>query len=180
MVRKEATPEGGYHGHWDVHICSTCVKVPLYWLCGCFCFPCFGCYQRGVIIEDWENYRCCQNYVCGCGDCCHSVTKPCPQVCACIEAFCFPWCTLFSNRAYIQDKFMIANTKLEEIMALLLCICSCIICILRCFISIPDEVECLIDCIYMCCAGCFMSQQMHEWDFRMKGASSLSGQQMTE
>lgn len=180
MVRKSVSAENGYHSHWDVHICSTCCKVPLYWLCGCACSCCFTCYQRGVIIEDWDNYRCCQNYLCGCGEHCHSCTEPCPQVCACLESFICSWCALFSNRAYLQDKFQIANTKLEEVMMCLLCVCAIVICILSCVFPIPNEVDCLIDCIYLSCAGCFLSQQMHEWDYRMKGAPSLSGQGMHE
>mmetsp|Transcript_37764 Transcript_37764/g.52334 ORF Transcript_37764/g.52334 Transcript_37764/m.52334 type:complete len:185 (+) Transcript_37764:38-592(+) len=182
MVRKECSAENGFHGTWDVHICSTCCKVPMYWCLGCLCYPCFACYQRGVIIEDWDNYKCCQNYVCGCGDCCESCTSPCPPCCAFLEACICPWCSLFSNRAFLQDKFQIANTKLEEAMMICLCVCSCIICLLRCFGPdglIPDEVDCLLDCIFMMCAGCFLSQQQHEWDYRMKGAKSLSGQEMT-
>jgi hypothetical protein len=181
MVKKDASVENGFHGHWDVALCSTCLKVPKYWCLGCFCFPCFTCYQRGVILEDdWSKYQCCQNYVCGCGDCLHKCTDPCPQCCACVESFCCPWCSLFTNRVFLQEKFMIANTKLEECIMLCLCVCSCIICILSIFYDIPQEIECCIDCIYLMFAGCFLSQQQHEWEFRMKGAKSLSGQEMSE
>ena len=180
MVRKDIDEEHGYHGHWDVHICSTCYKVPSYWFLGCFCMPCFAYYQREIVIEGWDNYLCCQNYLCGCGQCCKKITDPCPCFCGCLEAFCFPWCTLATNRAVIQDKFMISNTKLEEMMALALCVCHWTILILSYILPIPRDVRCLLDCVDMCCAGCYLSQQQHEWDFRMKGVPSLSNQMMSE
>ena len=119
---------------------------------------------------------CCQNYVCGCGETCKSLTDPCPAFCGCLEAFCFPWCTLGTNRAFLQDKYMIANTKMENMMALMLCFCRFTIAILSAIVPIPRDIRCLLDCIDMACAGCYLSQQQHEWDFREKGEPSLSNQ----
>merc|ERR1712232_1119660 len=116
-------------------------------------------YQRRILLDfDMSKYECCGGTLCDCRKC----TDPCPSFCLCLEAFCCMWFGIYANRYYVQVKYDIRNSCFDEFLIMLACIYSIIICILRCFIDIPDTIERIIDLIYCMFAGCLQSQQQHE------------------
>ena len=171
MVLKEEVVEN-YHEHWKVHLLETFSVAPGYWCFSCWC-PCWAMYsQRKRINPEFpDNYLCCNGLYCG--ECSWlggpGLCQKCPRTCLVTESIFCCWCAIFANRATLQHRYEIRNTKLEECMIWTACICSWAILILSFIFPIPDAAECCIDCAYASFAACLQTQQELELDHRLEG-----------
>mmetsp|Transcript_49224 Transcript_49224/g.123746 ORF Transcript_49224/g.123746 Transcript_49224/m.123746 type:complete len:192 (+) Transcript_49224:144-719(+) len=166
MVR--ASPET-HHEHFSMDLCATCYELPASFCFNLWCSPCAVYQQRARLIGNrWEENKCCMGYY---GPCFDGCMRPCPRACTAFEACCCFWCSLFGNRAAIQDRYLIQNTACEDCLFWTACICSWIRCILSVFVNLPPRIDCVIDLLYCSLAACMITQQENELDLR-EGDSS--------
>lgn len=153
---------------WEYELCETCYKIPKYWCCAFWCPCCMAYKQRTRLLDDdMSRYKCCQGQVCGpCTEPTDGCVGKCPELCLITEILCCFWCSIGTNRAIIQRTYRIANSWLDNALIWFACIASWVICIISIFISIPQEVAWLIDCLYAMFQSCLQSQQENEMDKR--------------
>mmetsp|Transcript_15132 Transcript_15132/g.22670 ORF Transcript_15132/g.22670 Transcript_15132/m.22670 type:complete len:175 (+) Transcript_15132:32-556(+) len=166
MVRE--TPDN-YSNNWRVDFWSTMCLHPCQWCVSCM-FPCCMAYhQRNLLLDgDLTQYSCCQGvYGCKC-----TCWRTCPQLGLCLEVSLCTWCSVAANRIMIQDRWRIQNTKCENAILCMACICSWVICISSFFVNIPLEAECAIECIYCSLLGCLNTQQEIELKYRLADAEN--------
>jgi len=158
-----------YNNEWAVGMCSAPCEAPGTFLFSCFCCPCQAYSHRTTLLDNnYDNYHCCGGlWGASCTNCCDSCTRPCPQLCLCLEVcFCLN-CAVSGNRYMIQDRFRLMNTPCDNCLLWFTCLLSWAITILRCFIDIPQEVENIVDLIYYTVLGCMQTQ--HDIELKRQG-----------
>jgi hypothetical protein len=124
MVRQ--SPET-HTEHFEMDLCATCYEAPATFCFSVWCSPCAVYMQRGRILQHrWEEATCCMGYY---GSCFDECMQACPRACTAFEVCACFWCSLFGNRAAIQDRYLIQNTACEDCLFWTACICSWVRCI---------------------------------------------------
>lgn len=134
---------------WNIHVCQTTCKQPLYYLVGCLCPWCFACYQRELLLwgEMEEKYSCCQDAY---GKCwCKRCVRYAPHCCLCLEVHCCTGCAIGGNRNLMKQMYPLVDRKTETV--LLICASIC---------SLLGFFGTLITC---CTNGCLNAQQEDQW-----------------
>merc|ERR1712000_30203 len=104
---------------WDIHVCSTCCKVPIYYLAGCCCSCCVACYHREHLLygKMYEDYRCCQGAY---GKFwCPTIAKKIPHCCLLAESICCTGCAIAGNRVIMKERYLVKERITETILLIL-------------------------------------------------------------
>mmetsp|Transcript_70863 Transcript_70863/g.133945 ORF Transcript_70863/g.133945 Transcript_70863/m.133945 type:complete len:198 (-) Transcript_70863:123-716(-) len=151
-------------GQWQIGLFEAPCKAPLEFCFGCCCTCCMAGKQRLDLLDvTGEPYVCCAGmFPCG------PLGDPQDRNCAWAEACCCTGCAIAGNRFMIQTRFDRVNTACDECILWVACLAPWVVCILKCFIDVPDEVENLVDCLTMTVNGCMLAQQQKEVDFVKK------------
>jgi len=150
-----------FTGEWQVGLFEVPCKSPICFCYGCCCPCCMAIQQRWKILDVvQEEYVCCGGlFPC----CCFGNTMP--RECAVVEACCCTGLAIAGNRFMVQTRFDRMNTCCDDCILWTACIVSWVVCILRCFLDVPDEIENLVDCMLMTVSGCMLAQQEVEIDY---------------
>mmetsp|Transcript_13339 Transcript_13339/g.30420 ORF Transcript_13339/g.30420 Transcript_13339/m.30420 type:complete len:204 (+) Transcript_13339:91-702(+) len=146
-------------GHWKVGLFETPCKAPVPFLLGCCCSCCFyAAQQRHQILDiTGEQYVCCGG-MCPCGP----LGEPQARECAYLEGCCCNGLAVAGNRFMMQTRFDKMNTACDDCILWFTCLASWVVCILQCFIEVPDEITFMVDCLVMTVNGCMLAQHAVE------------------
>lgn len=147
-----------FTGKWQHGLFEAPCKAPVDFCFGCCCTCCMAGKQRGDLLDlTGEPYVCCGGlFPCG------PLGEPQDRNCMWAEACCCTGCAIAGNRWMVQTRFDRENTACDECILWLACLMPIIICVLKCFIEVPDEVENCVDCFTMIVNGCMLAQQQSE------------------
>jgi len=145
-------------GKWQIGLFEAPCKAPISWCYGCCCSCCMAAQQRNEILDViGEPYICCGGlFPCG------PLGDPQDKNCVYLEACCCTGMAISANRFYIQTRFDRENTACDDCILWTVCLASWAVCILQCFMDVPDEIENCVDCMIMTVDGCMLAQQQVE------------------
>mmetsp|Transcript_35249 Transcript_35249/g.44917 ORF Transcript_35249/g.44917 Transcript_35249/m.44917 type:complete len:204 (+) Transcript_35249:85-696(+) len=157
-------------------------KEPLVCLGGCFCTWCFQYYIRQKALDgNLQNYKCCQGYYdqgpCQAGKCGES---DCPELCLCIESFCFNSCAVSATRMMVMDTYFLQSDPMDRrlirfnnAIQCLACICNCLAMFDRNFQQCARCIDCIAHVTFYSIAGCMTAQVNRELNFRNEQKNDL-------
>mmetsp|Transcript_60837 Transcript_60837/g.144983 ORF Transcript_60837/g.144983 Transcript_60837/m.144983 type:complete len:350 (+) Transcript_60837:70-1119(+) len=157
-------------GHWKVGLFEAPGASPVQCLYGCCCPCCAAFQQRNTLLDiTGEPYVCCAGLFPCCG-----IDKPQnDRNCLFLEACCCPGIAIAGNRFMVQTRFDKENTPCDDCILWTTCLCVYGIEIARCCgVDIPEELDCLVDCLVMSVNGCMHAQQHVEIQEIMKNGYS--------
>jgi hypothetical protein len=153
-----------FTGEWQIGLFETPCNAPINFCMGCCCCCCMAGKQRGELLDILgEPYVCCGG-LCPCGP----LGQPQDRNCMWLEAFCCTSWAISGNRFLVQTRFDRKNTACDDCILWTVCIISWVVCILQCFIDVPDEIENCVDCLIWTVNGCMLAQQQHEIEYIQK------------
>merc|ERR1712118_632545 len=68
----------------------------------------------------------------------------------------------------MQTRFDLQNTCCDDFILWVTCLAHYIVCILKCFIDVPDELEMLVDLLVNTVNACMLAQQQYELNYQKK------------
>jgi hypothetical protein len=120
-----------------------------------------GCQRLELLEFIGEPYVCCGGiFPCG------PLGQPQDKNCVWIEACCCTGCAISGTRFLIQTRFDRMNTACDDCILWAICIAQWVVCILKCFIDVPDEIENIVDILTCIVNGCMLAQQQTEMDYQ--------------
>eukprot|EP00401_Gymnodinium_catenatum_P054964 CAMPEP_0117533816 /NCGR_PEP_ID=MMETSP0784-20121206/40090_1 /TAXON_ID=39447 /ORGANISM="" /LENGTH=201 /DNA_ID=CAMNT_0005330275 /DNA_START=94 /DNA_END=699 /DNA_ORIENTATION=+ len=148
-------------GTWQIGLFETPCRAPISFCYGCCCSCCMVVQQRFEFLDiTGEPYVCCGGmFPCG------PLAEPQDRNCMYAEGCCCTGMAVGANRFLVQTRFDKMNTACDECILWTVCIVSWVVCILQCFIDVPDEIENCVDCMIMTVNGCMLAQQQVEIDY---------------
>jgi len=148
-------------GTWKIGLFEAPVKAPLQFCYGCCCTCCMAAQQRLEILDFvGEPYVCCAGlFPCG------PLKDPQDRNCVWAEACCCTGCAVSGNRFMIQTRFDRQNTACDDCILWTVCLVQWVVCILRCVMEVPDEVENAVDLMVMVVNGCMLAQHQKEIEY---------------
>lgn len=159
------------------------VEAPIKNFFGCFtsffCIPCVTCQQRQRLLDiTGRKYACCGGSFCCCS--CPEVDPPMDKFCMCMESCWCPMVAGMVNRDYIMGSFYVRFDPCDEYLITCSAVLQCVVCILQCFMDVPDEINDLIDLFTLCIMSCSLAQQEAEIDWQIGESTCLGGRYGTE
>eukprot|EP01104_Vermistella_antarctica_P010599 TRINITY_DN2839_c0_g1_i1.p1 TRINITY_DN2839_c0_g1~~TRINITY_DN2839_c0_g1_i1.p1 ORF type:complete len:368 (+),score=72.91 TRINITY_DN2839_c0_g1_i1:226-1329(+) len=153
---------------WHVHLCKTPCELPGQWLLSCICPPCRSFMQRKTLLEGrmHEQYLCCGGVCIDEQCCCVPLCRKCPNCCLCAEVIICCWCSIVGNRAIIQKRYGIKNSKCETCIFRICCVISVIRMLSP--VDLGPICDAAFDIMYCALAACMITQQNHEIQMRKK------------
>jgi len=160
-------------GQWQIGLFESPCKAPAdfclgFLCCGCTCVK--TALQRNELLEFiGEPYVCCGGiFPCG------PLGNPQDPNCVWCEACCCTGCAISGTRFLMQTRFDLQNTCFDDCILWVTYLISWIVCILRMFVDIPDEIEAMVDLLIQIVNGCMIAQQQTELNYqKSKGYNGI-------